>query len=323
MKRVCQRWRSYVGIVGSFGCMRLSRTTCLSLGIGGQRCRRLIAGAYAKVDRAGEHLKTLDTALTRWRKTSRHSLQGKTDPDSGAYVFNAKPGAPPPRIGVLVGDVVSNLRPALDYLVFALAALDSGKAQDGTQFPITSTSKLFEAELRKGRLRGLSDPHVAAIKKLQPHDGRNKWAAILRDISNPDKHRHLNVLATESGGGFEIIYPEGTKPPQRKVVKKRTPSKGSSYLSSKKPSTTPASGKTPRHGALLNALRDAEASTKKPGVEFSLPAEHPMADSDVHVYVGLRIFVAFENGLPVIGTLEALEEAVRGVLDAFQPEFER
>jgi hypothetical protein len=42
----------------------------------------------------------------------------------------------------------------------------------------------------KRHLRGLSDHHIRAIEALQPYKGI-EWTKTLRDISNPDKHRHL------------------------------------------------------------------------------------------------------------------------------------
>jgi len=93
------------------------------------------------------------------------------------------------RFGTLVGETVYNLRCALDYLVYALAALDSSAPQKGTQFPIMDTAQDF-AGRGKTMLNGVNATHVAAIEGLQPYKGCN-WTARLRDLSNMDKHRHI------------------------------------------------------------------------------------------------------------------------------------
>jgi hypothetical protein len=72
-----------------------------------------------------------------------------------------------------------------------LARLDSGKIQDGTQFPIEHTPNGFKGR-RKTYLKGLNIEHIALIERYQPYSGCN-WTGIIRDLSNPDKHRELII----------------------------------------------------------------------------------------------------------------------------------
>ena len=118
----------------------------------------------------------------------------------------------PLALSLPVGDCIYNLRSALDYVVYELAILDSGKVQEQTQFPIVDCEKDFNEQKR--HLRGLNEHHIRAIEALQPYK-RIEWAKTLRGISNPDKHRHLipvqaqtppYVFARWSGdlGDFEL-----------------------------------------------------------------------------------------------------------------------
>lgn len=93
------------------------------------------------------------------------------------------------RASVLVGEIVYNLRAALDYLVYVLAEEDSGTRQNATQFPIEDSQQGFTAH-RHTWLKGVSDEHAAIIRQFQPYRGC-EWTRILRDLSNPDKHREL------------------------------------------------------------------------------------------------------------------------------------
>jgi len=103
---------------------------------------------------------------------------------------------------ILVVEICYNLRAALDYLIFELARLDSGQVQNGTQFPIEDRPKNFAGNGHR-RLVGLNARHIAAMELLQPYNGCN-WTRLLRDISNPDKHRSLSFAQ----GGFELeAYP--------------------------------------------------------------------------------------------------------------------
>jgi hypothetical protein len=98
----------------------------------------------------------------------------------------------PMKFAILVGECVYNLRSALDYLIYELACFDSKTIVNGTQFPIEVSKKGFDRR-KNDYLRGISDKHVAMIKQLQPFC-ECTWTKTLRDISNPDKHRHLTII---------------------------------------------------------------------------------------------------------------------------------
>jgi hypothetical protein len=84
-----------------------------------------------------------------------------------------------PEVSIIVGEAVYNLRAALDYLVYELAALDSKSIQENTQFPICHTERKFD-DARKRHLARVSSQHVLAIEEYQPY--RNcQWARTLRD----------------------------------------------------------------------------------------------------------------------------------------------
>ena len=107
-----------------------------------------------------------------------------------------------PIVPILLGEICYNLRSALDYLVFELAKFDSGTIQNGTQFPIDDTPQKFARHIPT-RLKGVGVSHVTTIEGLQPYNGC-RWSQILRDISNPDKHREL-----QSTGRTHIVEIEG------------------------------------------------------------------------------------------------------------------
>jgi hypothetical protein len=101
--------------------------------------------------------------------------------------------------GVVVGEVVYNLRAGLDYLVHALAEHDSGVVQQNTQFPICDDPNAF-TKVAKSRLRGIAHSNVSRIESYQPYKG-GQWVRELRELSNPDKHRRITAVA--GTGKFE------------------------------------------------------------------------------------------------------------------------
>lgn len=165
-------------------------------------------GCRERVRRAEEHLSELEREVASMIEKQAYSLPFDLDIKPPHPAINV--GQPPEtfagvRLGTLVGEIIYNCRCALDYLVYALAVLDSGTPQENTQFPIMETAKDFTGR-GKAMLVGINDAHVAAIERLQPYNGCD-WTRRLRDLSNMDKHRHL-----VPGGGImqATVYSELT-----------------------------------------------------------------------------------------------------------------
>jgi len=203
-------------------------------------------GAYKRFGRANEHLLDLERRISILLKEDFKRAAKETQfirPKRGAnpipfLVFKFPPKLPPAIYSIIVGEIIYNLRAALDYLVYELACFDSKQEVEGTQFPIEDSEKKFDYRIcgievnGKGRyLKGVSLEHVAAIKRLQPFNGC-EWTKRLRVISNPDKHRKLSfiehsisvavqITSTDASiiehpmnmnhiKGFEIVFRDGT-----------------------------------------------------------------------------------------------------------------
>ncbi len=182
-----------------------------------------LAGAYARIDRASKHFQELEAIVEEFRLKneqyfiSQHNLVAiKVRPTlTMRSKAHTKFGPIEITLSVILGDVFHNLRAALDYLIYELALADSGIEHQGTQFIIedakTDTKNAQGQIVRRGfdyvakkRLAGLSSDHIRAIEDLQPYKGV-AWTKTLRDISNPDKHRKLTVIA----GGARLCSHRG------------------------------------------------------------------------------------------------------------------
>lgn len=178
--------------------------------------------AYARHARAKEHIDHVAEEVARY-------VENFNVPPEKARLEYGKPYAmqgfdswqierPRPILSVRLGEAIYNLRAALDYLIYELAWLDSGKIQTRTQFPIESDADVFEGRVsgtyvqrRSGKkpkkrscdayLVGVNTKHVGWIRHLQPCHGC-KWTKLLQDLSNPDKHRSLLEVAR----GFQFRH---------------------------------------------------------------------------------------------------------------------
>jgi len=113
------------------------------------------------------------------------------------------------RVGILVGDVVHNMRSALDHLVYQLALINtSGNVArpDRTQFPISDTRDRFEHATATD-LAEVAPNHRAIIEGFQPYHPTEENTAVgvyfhplamLRGLSNTDKHRILTPVLIPS-----------------------------------------------------------------------------------------------------------------------------
>ena len=182
-------------------------------------CMTPLDGAYKRVNRAREHLDELKREIDAFSQNCIHGvsvdyqrIRSPIDRSEFTDIRNVRrrPVPVPQEFGVLVGEIIYNLRAALDYLVYELARFDAKHEIEGTQFPIEDSAKRFEDRIctvedkQRGRyLRGVSSEHTIAIKKLQPFNGCH-WTRQLRDISNPDKHRRLTVVDSPVVVGSEV-----------------------------------------------------------------------------------------------------------------------
>jgi hypothetical protein len=103
---------------------------------------------------------------------------------------------PPIELGLIAGDVVQNLRAALDQLIWTNS--EASKRDERTGFPIYVTEKKYRANA-PSKVRGIPEDGVAIIERSQPFQmGTRADAhplAMLQRLSNADKHRTLLPVA--------------------------------------------------------------------------------------------------------------------------------
>ena len=102
----------------------------------------------------------------------------------------------------LVGDIVEDLRAALDYMVFALSALNAPDLKENIpQFVIADTETDFEGQSKRRLCYLTKEQKTDFIRKLQPFNG-NPMLGLLRDIAGQSKHRRL--LSVRNDSDWEI-----------------------------------------------------------------------------------------------------------------------
>lgn len=169
-------------------------------------------GCWAKVNRAKHLRDALEGYIkeTFSAKASLSTLGAKFDKESGEHIvyINRVPdlGHFLDNVALFIGDVVHNLRCALDHLAFQLALYHRDgsltlQQEKAVQFPICDSGEEFRRQCDR-YLKDIAPEHRTIIKGLQPYHGLagrpDSWSgtyihqlALLRDLSNADKHRML------------------------------------------------------------------------------------------------------------------------------------
>ena len=163
-------------------------------------------GVRVKLCRADEHLETLDKSVQGFLKGSPYRPFADMDMEAGEGLVRVEIRACPPVLewGVLVGDVLHNLRSALDHLAWQLGG-DPPPNKRTSAFPIHWDRGDYRREGAK-KVAGVPCHPQAIIEDLQPYqrgdEKRAKGHALwwLKVLSEWDKHRLLHVTGSVVNG---------------------------------------------------------------------------------------------------------------------------
>lgn len=158
---------------------------------------------WAKANRAKEHLGHLSRLVEDLRASNPYSLTPETDEKPGWLAYRLRFSEPvvSPAINVAIGDVLHNLRTALESLAFEVAQISKGEPltkveERNSTFPICKRPDDFERFLRgKGRPQ-LNGEAQAALRSVQP-------------FANLEQAHKLNVALDETfeeGWGYDHLH---------------------------------------------------------------------------------------------------------------------
>lgn len=162
-----------------------------------------LGGCWAKLRRADLHLTELTDKIGEYVKADHSRLSGNYDADAFTYELRVEAAEAPNHVlwSVIVGDIVHNLRSALDHLVWQLVLLANARSPGPQhEFPIALDEQVYRRKggMRDRMLAGVAETHRAIIDRVQPFvlgdDAENHSLAHLKRLSNTDKHRVLPLV---------------------------------------------------------------------------------------------------------------------------------
>lgn len=158
-----------------------------------------LEGVWAKLARAQEHHDLLEQEVRDFIEQDPQPIGLSIpylDTESGWHVCLAiAREPPPPRLGVLLGDLLHNVRSALDHLVRQLVILNEETPRAGgrgNDYPLAMTEHEWRTA-EGSSLRGVAEEHRATIQITQPYragpGAEDTIPGHLRRLSDVDKHQ--------------------------------------------------------------------------------------------------------------------------------------
>lgn len=149
-----------------------------------------------KIQRAKKHLRDLAADLLAAKNVRTTVLGPKVDAQSrqAGRGFVTLPRLPFDAVAT-AGDIVHNLRSALDHLAYQLVTIGSGSEPSRrAEFPIAKSFATYEAEKAR-KVEGMRPLAIKAIDNVKPYRGGNDALWRIHELDNIDKHRTLFSVA--------------------------------------------------------------------------------------------------------------------------------
>lgn len=162
-----------------------------------------MSSSQRKLTRGAEQVKALQAEAEAFANSQAyvfHTERERRGPNELSFRnYATQRVALPDHWPLLAGEAIQNIRSALDHAVWTAWKGVKENTGDGDhiQFPICDTPRKWKDA--KWHLRGVPAGVRATVKRAQPY---NRWPerptgapiAVLRDMSNADKHRTLAIV---------------------------------------------------------------------------------------------------------------------------------
>ena len=146
-----------------------------------------------KIERANKHIRELQAAILAFNATNPHEVSAKRDPQTRKLIYYVLKAEPVPvEIAMIAGDILHNLRSALDHLAYQLFMVGTRGVGDPKHvyFPIFDDAAKYKAGVG-GKVKGMRQDAIDAIDAIKPYKGGNDTLWRLHKLDNFDKHRLL------------------------------------------------------------------------------------------------------------------------------------
>jgi hypothetical protein len=144
-----------------------------------------------KVKRARQHIGELMEQIKAFllRDPFYLDVAAGPSPNSKIWIVRVREEVPI-EFCAIIGDVIHNLRAALDLMAVQLVRLNN-KNDDDVYFPFSQSAKTFNDAFKRSKMNRASSKAIALLKSLKPYSDGNYPLHSLHALDIMDKHQAL------------------------------------------------------------------------------------------------------------------------------------
>lgn len=168
-------------------------------------------GVRGKIARAEGELALLSDQMDTFCRVLKESIVREVRQDTEqVWIFRGETPRVPLEWSVRIGEILYNLRSALDHLVWQLVLANEQTPGSRNAFPIIHQESGWHSRANRD-LKGVSAETREVIRRLQPYTGGLNLPfdvsayLYLHTLCNIDKHRHLILAAINQDLGGPIF----------------------------------------------------------------------------------------------------------------------
>ena len=167
-----------------------------------------LAGPLLKLNRAKFHIQNLNAVLEEFSRSSPYGVSADEDRKPGYKVlYVSRLDEIPKSVSVLLGDILHNLRAALDHLAQQFYFVGTGGSVQAAHvsYPIFEDAASYKSGVG-GKVKGLRQDAIDFIDATNPYRGGNDVLWQIHKLNIIDKHRVLLAVQSASGPvGFDTF----------------------------------------------------------------------------------------------------------------------
>jgi hypothetical protein len=163
------------------------------------RKKDLLAGPLRKIERANHHIHDLRERVNEYLREALFQIKIRnTSSPEKRWVYTEEKNPIPPDVALITGDVVHNLRSALDHICWGMVVpIVTKKGSVG--FPFVETQDKLEDAIKARQMNLAPKRVIEELRSLEPYPDGNKFLHAVHSMNNVDKHRNILVVGTNLG----------------------------------------------------------------------------------------------------------------------------
>jgi hypothetical protein len=167
-----------------------------------------LADSRARIAEARAQCSDLMNVFNGWIEGGGIGVRSRRDPEFAMYLWEVAVTAEPAKnLPVMIGQIINNIRSALEYVAFQIflvaGGAPDGKLADKVAFPIVNTPGSWGSVVKK-KVPGVWPEAADLMKAAQPFsqtDDERSALPTLRGLGGTDKHRNLVLCAAAAFSG--------------------------------------------------------------------------------------------------------------------------